>query len=155
VPLPYGSCAHYDRQPDKREEIVKRSIAIVLTAVFAAGGAAAQDVKGTWLSQTGETRVRIAPCGAALCGTVVWQKAPGKDEKNPDAAKRNRNIVGIQMIFGMKPSGGAEWTGQLYNFQDGKTYTGKMTLAGPNALSLSGCIAGGLICRAQTWSRVN
>jgi len=128
---------------------------VFMFAVLAAGSAAAQDAKGTWLSESGETRIRIAPCGAELCGTVVWQKVPGKDVNNPDAAKRGRDIVGLRMIYGMKASGGSEWTGQLYNFQDGKVYTGKMTLAGPSSLSLSGCVLGGLICRAQTWTRVN
>jgi uncharacterized protein (DUF2147 family) len=128
---------------------------ILVLSTLVTGSAVAQDPKGTWLSQTGETRIRIAACGAELCGTVVWQKTPGKDVHNPDAARRNRDIVGLRMMFGMKSSGGSEWTGQLYNFQDGRTYSGKMRLAGPNALELSGCVMGGMICRSQTWTRVN
>ena len=56
----------------------------------AAGPAAAQKLSpaGTWLSQTGETRVRIAPCGGQMCGTIVWVKTPGKDVHNPDPGKR-------------------------------------------------------------------
>ncbi len=126
--------------------------AALLLCSLGAGPAAAQDVTGVWLSQTGETRVRIAACGAELCGTVIWQQTPGKDVNNPEAAKRDRPIVGIRMIFGMKKSGN-EWNGQLYNFQDGKTYTGKMTLSGAGAMQLGGCVLGGLICRSQTWTR--
>lgn len=127
--------------------------AALLLCGLGAGPAAAQDTIGTWLSKSGETRVRIAACGAELCGTVIWQQNPGKDVNNPDAARRDRPIVGIRMMFGMKKSG-AEWNGQLYNFQDGKTYTGKMKLSGASAMELGGCVMGGLICRTQTWTRV-
>ena len=36
------------------------------------GGALAADPSGTWLTQGGNSRVRIADCGGALCGTIVW-----------------------------------------------------------------------------------
>lgn len=127
--------------------------AALLLCSLGTGPTVAQDATGVWLSQTGETRVRIAPCGAELCGTVIWQQTPGKDVNNPDAARRDRPIVGIRMMFGMKKSG-AEWTGQLYNFQDGKSYTGTMKLSGTTAMELGGCVMGGLICRTQTWTRV-
>lgn len=126
--------------------------AALLLCSHGAVPAAAQDATGVWLSQSGETRVRIAACGAELCGTVVWQKTPGKDVNNPEASKRDRPVVGIRMIWGMKKSG-ADWNGQLYNFQDGKTYNGKMKFAGANAMELGGCVMGGLICRTQTWTR--
>jgi uncharacterized protein (DUF2147 family) len=137
------------------EEPMKARFAIALAAMFSISAPAlAEEPTGTWLSQSGETRVRIAPCGAALCGTVVWQKTPSKDVNNPDPAKQGRAVVGIQMISGMKPSAAGEYEGQLYNFQDGKTYTGKLKVAGLGSLSLSGCVMG-IICRAQTWTRVN
>lgn len=125
---------------------------VLLAAVSAAS---AQDVRGTWLSQSGETRVRVAPCGGALCGTIVWTKDGGKDTNNANAALRERNLVGVQMISDIRPSGAAgEYSGQLYNYRDGKTYAGKMKLNGVT-MDLSGCVAGGLICRSQSWTRVN
>lgn len=116
--------------------------------------AAAQDASGTWLTASGETRVRIAPCGGSLCGTIVWTKNAGaKDANNPKANLKGRNLVGINMIT-MKPAGDKKWSGTLYNPQDGKTYSGSLTQTGANSLSLSGCVAG-IFCRSQTWTRVN
>jgi len=115
--------------------------------------ASAQDANGTWLTASGETRVRIAPCGGSICGTIVWVKNPAKDEQNPNAALKARNVVGINMIQ-MKPAGDKKWSGTLYNYTDGKTYSGSMTMSGANSLSLSGCVAG-IFCRSQTWTRVN
>jgi uncharacterized protein (DUF2147 family) len=55
----------------------------------------------------------------------------------------------------MRPAGANAWQGTLYNFQDGKTYNGRMSMPNANSMSLSGCVLGGLICRSQTWTRVN
>lgn len=112
-----------------------------------------QDPSGTYLSESGETRVRIAKCGAAYCGTIVAVQGEAKDVNNSDPALRGRNLVGVRMISDIRPSGEG-FTGQLYNYKDGKTYTGKMSFAGGNAMKLSGCVLGGLICRSQTWTKV-
>lgn len=132
---------------------VKLALAAVMLAGLAVP-AVAQDASGTWLTASGETRVRIAPCGGGLCGTIVWTKnAAAKDEHNPNAALKNRSLVGINMIT-MKPAGDKKWSGTLYNPQDGKVYSGTLTQNGANSLSLSGCVAG-IFCRSQTWTRVN
>jgi uncharacterized protein (DUF2147 family) len=134
-----------------------KPVAALVLAVFAVPGlAAAQagDPSGTWLSQSGETKVRIARCGAVWCGTIVWVAGPPKDLNNPDPGKRDRNLVGVQMISDIRPSGDG-FSGILYNFQDGKTYSGKMNLKGANAMDLAGCVLNGLICRSQTWTRAN
>lgn len=119
-----------------------------------AAPALAQEPTGTWMTQSGDTRVRIAPCGSNFCGTIVWVKNPGKDEFNPDASKRSRNLVGIQMVSGLKANGDGTYTGSLYRYTDGKTFTGKATPKG-NSLLVSGCVLGGLICQSQTWTKVN
>jgi len=112
------------------------------------------DPSGTYLSESGDTRVRIAKCGAAYCGTIVSVQGEAKDVNNPDPKLKGRNLVGVQMISNIQPSGDG-FTGQLYNYKDGKTYTGKMSFAGGKAMQLSGCVLGGLICRSQTWAKVN
>jgi uncharacterized protein (DUF2147 family) len=135
---------------------MKFKLMLAAAALFAslAVPASAQDVSGNWLTASGETRVRIAPCGANVCGTIVWTKNAGaKDENNPNAALKSRNLVGVNMIS-MKPDGNRKWSGTLYNPQDGKTYSGSLTQNDANSLSLSGCVAG-IFCRSQTWTRVN
>lgn len=49
--------------------------------------------------------------------------------------------------------GGAHGGGQVWAPDRNKTCAAKMTLAG-DVLSVSGCVLGGLICRAQGWARV-
>ena len=136
--------------------------AAALLAFTCAEGALAADPAGTWLTQTGGSRIRVADCGGALCGTIVWLKEPndpdtGKpktDKNNSDASKRDRPLLGVQIVLGMKPDGADKWKGQVYNAEDGKTYSGNLTYSGGDTLQLQGCALGGLICKGQTWTRV-
>lgn len=118
-----------------------------LAAVLVAGSigsARADEVAGTWLRDTGASKVKFAPCGGALCGTLVWIK-PGVETP----AK-----VGQKVFFDMKPTGANAWSGSAFNPEDGKTYSGKMSLAG-DTLTTQGCAMGGLICKSSTWTRSN
>lgn len=117
------------------------------------GAALAQDVAGTWLTEGGRSQVRIAPCGQSRCGTIIWTKAEAKDVNNPDPAKRDKSLVGLQMFRGARPTGDS-WTGELYNPLDGRTYTGHAKLISPGQLELSGCVLAGLICKSQAWTRL-
>jgi uncharacterized protein (DUF2147 family) len=142
------------------------TIPLALCAVgvlTAAGPAVAADPNGTWLTEPGTSRIRIADCGGALCGTIVWLKdlidaqtqKPRIDKFNADASRRTRPLMGTTIVIGMKPAGADKWSGQVYNAEDGKTYTGSITMQGANALKLEGCALGGLLCKGQTWTRVN
>lgn len=137
--------------------------AAALLALAGSEGALAADPTGNWLTQTGTSRIRIADCGGALCGTIVWLKEPtdpdtGKaktDKNNSDAAKRARPLIGVQIVLGMKPAGADKWSGQVYNAEDGKTYSGNLTFSGGTSLQLQGCALGGLVCKGQTWTKAN
>ncbi len=135
---------------------MRKAILAAIGLVMLALPAQAQpaDPSGTYLSETGETRVRIARCGAAYCGTIISVQGEAKDVNNPDPNLKGRNLVGIQMISNIQPTSDG-FTGQLYNYKDGRTYSGKMSFAGGKSMQLSGCVFGGLICRSQTWAKVN
>jgi uncharacterized protein (DUF2147 family) len=136
-------------------------LAAALLMLTGTGTALAADPMGTWLTQGGNSRIRIADCGGALCGTIVWLKEPndaetGKpktDKNNSDAAKRSRPLIGVQIVLGMKPAGADKWSGQVYNAEDGKTYSGNLTYSGGDALQLQGCALGGLVCKGQAWTK--
>ena len=128
-------------------------MAILAVGSSWARAASAQDVAGTWLTEGGRSQVRIAPCGQSRCGTIIWTQADAKDVNNPDPARREKSLVGVQMIRDARQSSEG-WTGALYNPLDGKTYSGRMRLLSANQLELSGCVLGGLICKSQTWTKL-
>ncbi len=129
-----------------------RALPSAIALAMLSAMALAAEPTGTWLSQSGETKVRIAPCGSEFCGTIVWVKSDTKDVNNPDPSLRGRSLVGVGMVFGMKPAGNG-YSGKLYNFTDGKTYSGKLKTVGSDRLELSGCVMG-VFCKRQTWTRV-
>ncbi|MGN6116494.1 MAG: DUF2147 domain-containing protein [Nitrobacter sp.] len=108
-----------------------------------ASPALANDISGVWLRDTGASKVKFSRCGDAICGNIVWLKQ-GADPK----AK-----VGQRVFFDMKPNGANTWAGSAFNPEDGKTYTGKMTLSG-NTLTTAGCVMS-VICKSATWTRSN
>jgi uncharacterized protein (DUF2147 family) len=130
----------------------------VLLWSFAAAPAHAEELIGTWLTQDRDAQIRVAKCGKALCGTVVWLKdtvdaktgQPPVDNKNPDPAKRSRKILGIQ-IFAMDQNATGSWTGGIYNSDDGKTYDGRLSPQGENGLEVQGC--SGSLCGSEVWTR--
>ena len=138
----------------KRLSSALLAMCIAAATACLAQAAQAADAKGVWLRDSGSSKVRIAPCGEALCGTIVWEKNPRNDVNNPDEAKRSRPLVGTQVFFNMKPSSDGRWNGSAYNPEDGKTYSGSMILAG-ETLTTKGCVLGGLICRSVEWSHSN
>jgi uncharacterized protein (DUF2147 family) len=126
------------------------------------GTASAADAIGTWYTGDKEGQVRIVNCGGALCGTLIWLKEPNDpatgrpktDKNNADASKQSRPLLGVPIVLGMKPSGPGQWTGDVYNASDGKTYSGSFTLTGPSSADLKGCVLS-VFCKSQTWTRVN
>lgn len=126
-------------------------ISIGLLASAAAQKAA--DPSGVWLTETGDSKVRIARCGGGYCGTLVSVSGPGLDDKNPDPSLRTRSLVGVQIMnAGKATSDGFE--GTLYNPKDGKTYSGGLTIKGPGIVEVSGCVMS-VFCKRQTWKRVS
>lgn len=111
---------------------------------------------GEWVVEEGVARIRIVDCNSHLWGVVSWEKNPGGvDAQNPDKTKRTRPTLGIPILLDMtkSPSGNADqWTGKIYNAENGKTYDAKIKPIGPDKLELKGCLLG-FLCGGQTWSR--
>jgi uncharacterized protein (DUF2147 family) len=147
--------------------ILRAAAAIVLVSIIAlvAGilvSSFAADAIGTWYTGDKEGQVRIVNCGGALCGNLIWLKEPNDpatgrpktDKNNADASKQSRPLLGAPIVLGMKPSGPGQWSGDVYNASDGKTYSGSFTLTGPNTADLKGCVLS-FLCKTQTWTRAN
>lgn len=124
------------------------------------GVARAADVAGVWINQEGDTKIRVTHCGADICGNVAWLGKPNDetgrrktDRHNADAGLRNRPLMGVSVLIGMKPDGQERWSGRIYNADDGETYISHVAIADPNSLNVQGCVLGGLICKSMTWTR--
>ncbi len=118
------------------------------------GAFAALSPVGDWRVADGTATIRIHRCGAAWCGKVVTTITPaGKDIHNPDPRRRNHTVLGLEVLYNLHATGANAWSGYSYNAQDGQTYTITVSLAGPTALRVQGCVPGGGACGGETWTR--
>jgi uncharacterized protein (DUF2147 family) len=89
----------------------------VLIAPFAA---AAEGLDGKWLTDEGKGHVLFQPCGAKMCGKIVWLREPAKDGKplvdalNQNEKLRTRPIIGLKLTE-LAPDGNGGWRGVIYN----------------------------------------
>ena len=123
-------------------------------ATASASAQKAEDAIGVWLNPDNGSNIEFYKCGDGVCGKIVKVTDGQKtDDKNPDAAKKNRPIVGLVIMDGAKKTGDNKWAGTLYNRENGKSYSGTVTVKSKNALDLSGCVAA-ILCKTVTWTRV-
>jgi uncharacterized protein (DUF2147 family) len=119
----------------------------------------AANIAGQWRTDDNKAIVTIAPCAAgsaAYCGRITRmlgaQPAGGvHDENNPNAALRNRPVLGIS-IFNNLTRNGTRWTGRGYSPEDGRNFNATLTTEG-NQLNVRGCVA--VFCRNRQMVRVN
>lgn len=114
--------------------------------------AATPTPEGLWLWDTGDAAVEFHPCGAALCGRIVWVKeesaagvAPLLDSRNPDKALRSRRVCGIDYITGLTRTAGGDWKkGRVYDYHGGASYD----------LDIDSVTAGGVTMRGYKGMRL-
>lgn len=159
--------------------------ALVVMTAFAQADTNPVPPDGYWFTKGSESIVRVLPCSdippagpvspakapavapspgdpPSFCGMVVWLKDPldakGRpkiDSLNHDPAKKDKPIVGLEILFGMVPKDD-HWAGQAYNPDDGKFYeiTFKVkTDKTPNdEADLRGCVLK-ILCQTETFTR--
>ncbi|GAB2585464.1 DUF2147 domain-containing protein [Spirosoma areae] len=130
-------------------------------------GASADDpdaVLGRWLSAKKRNQVQIYKQGNKYYGKLVWMlepndpvtKKPKVDRENPDENLRDRPMMNVVLLTGLTYKGNNVWgDGEIYNPEDGKTYSCEITLKDANAIDLRGYVMGiSFLGKTRTWTRV-
>jgi hypothetical protein len=94
---------------------------------------------GDWQTESRGV-VRIAQCGAALCGYTL---------------NSSSNDKGEAILINMKPKTDARWTGNVYSKDSGATYYGTVAMKGPNTLRVEACAFGRFYCSGNNWIRIS
>lgn len=121
-----------------------RSISLALAILCLPSFASAADLSGTWQRANGHSRMRFEACDKATCGAIAWIKPGTKTSAH----------VGEKVFFDLTKAGEAEWRGKAFNPEDGRTYAGSVSLQGATLVT-KGCVLGGLICKSETWTKVD
>jgi len=137
---------------------------IITTIIFLAlplAAAFAQDVIGKWKLEDGSAIVEVYKSGNDFNGKIVWlaepngpDGAPATDSNNPDKALRSRQLIGLNMLDGLKADGKEYTGGKIYDPGNGKTYNCSMKVEG-DVLKVRGSLdKKGLLGRTMDWFRV-
>jgi uncharacterized protein (DUF2147 family) len=146
-----------------KPEIIKemKKIVISMIIMLASISTYAQDVVGKWKLEDGTAIVEVYKQGDVFNGKIVWLQnptepdgTPAKDENNPDAKLRSRQLLGLNMLSGLKKDGGEYTGGNIYDPGNGKTYNCSMKVEG-DVLKVRGSLdKRGLLGRTMDWFRV-
>lgn len=109
----------------------------------------ADPAAGLWLTgpdKKGQVgHVRMASCGAALCGTVI----KAFDKNGNEVITPN---VGKRVIWDVKPEGGGAYSGRMHVSLLKADVDGVFNVSG-NVMTVRGCLK--KVCQSQRWSRIN
>ena len=127
----------------------------------AQGGVTAAGRWKTVDDRTGQVKsiVVIEEANGEFRGRVEKIFAPPAKEANPLCEKcpgdlRNKPVLGMQIMWGLKRNGDQYTGGRVMDPEDGKTYRCKLrVIEGGKKLEIRGFIGISLIGRTQTWVR--
>lgn len=121
-------------------------------------------IVGKWLSAQKRNQVQMYKVGDKYYGKIAWMLEPNDpvtgnlklDPRNPDENLRSRSIMNAVLVKGLEYKGKNVWGGgEIYNPEDGKTYSCIVTLRDPNTLDLRGYMFGiTLLGKTISWTRV-
>ena len=140
---------------------MKKIIFSVILTLVPMAAAFAQDVVGKWKLEDGTAIVEVYKSGDVFNGKIVWLQnpteadgSPAVDENNPDKGLRTRQLIGLNMLSGLKATDGEYSGGKIYDPGNGKTYNCSMKVEG-DVLKVRGSLdKKGLIGRTMDWFRV-
>jgi uncharacterized protein (DUF2147 family) len=121
-------------------------IALITLAATVPVTASAQALEGKWRNPKGSVVVNVAPCGDAYCGTVSWANA-----KNQEKGA----TPGTRVLSDLKPTGKGVYRGRAYEPKRNLRGSATVRQVGPDQMIVKGCVIGGLICKAQRWTRIS
>ena len=119
------------------------------------------DIEGTWIPSSGKANVRIYKSGDHFYGAIIFLKEPidsvthkpKVDKNNPDKSKRNKPLMGYLLLKNFIYDDGIWKDGTIYDPENGKTYSCKITMKDKNKIYVRGFIGISLIGRTDVWKR--
>lgn len=162
----FAICPLRRKKPARASGAIASLIALAFAcSLIMHGHARAQtrsEIAGNWATNGFGSIVQFHPCASApqtMCGRIIWmwepndaQGRPRVDNHNPERGLRTRSLIGVEIVRNLRETESGVWTaGALYNPDDGRTYTGVITLRN-GMLELRGC-ALSVFCQTQIWRR--
>jgi uncharacterized protein (DUF2147 family) len=116
----------------------------------------ADQILGKWTNAEKTAHFEITESNGKYYGKITWGTGRDtKDSKNPDPSLRSRALVGLTILKDFEFEGDGIWSaGTIYDPNDGKTYSCKLTLKTKDKLEVRGYIGISLFGRTDIWTRI-
>jgi uncharacterized protein (DUF2147 family) len=121
----------------------------------------AQSPIGVWKTIDDETgaaksHVEIVEKNGKLYGKIVklLQREPDVVCVECPGAKKNQKVIGLEIIWDMKPYDDYWSYGKILDPESGKEYKCNISMNGSNKLDVRGYVGFAALGRTQTWIRV-
>ncbi len=140
-----------------------KTLVLVCTLTACSLHSFAQDaIERLWYNQEKTAKIQVYKAtDGKFYGKIVWLKEPlaeGKpkvDKNNPDKARRNDPVMGLQLLKGFKKDGDHHYEdGTIYDPKNGKTYSCKISHTG-DVLDVRGYVGISLFGRTTTWTKAD
>lgn len=107
---------------------------------------------GLWLNPAGTVAVRVASCGARLCGWIAWAAPEARADAREAGVDR---LTGTELLRGYRHQEPGLWTGTVYVPDMGRSFPSTIRQVRPAVLRIKGCLLDRLICRSQDWRLID
>lgn len=107
--------------------------------------------EGLWLNPHRSVVVQAAPCGARLCGRIVWANGEALSDARDSGVTR---LIGTTLLQDYRADGAGRWRGTVFVPDMGRSFASIIDEVTPGSLRVRGCVFGGFICKSQTWTRI-
>jgi uncharacterized protein (DUF2147 family) len=113
-------------------------------------------IVGEWWTEGKEGLIRfVRSSDGTYSGILAGGNDPGTDANNKDPALRKRPLLGIVLMWHLRPDSGEYVDGYVYNPRNGETYRMKAEVTGKTTLKIRGYLGISLLGQSQTWTRAN
>ncbi len=137
------------------------TVLVPIAALAASTGASAGAVMrpdwaiGIWANPAETLFIKTGPCrgdgGGDLCGSIVWASQRAMADARDAGVSQ---LIGTQLLSGYRRTGPGSWNGTVYIPDIGRRFSSRLKQTSAQALTISGCLVGGFLCKSQVWRRV-
>ena len=139
-----------------------KTLFFVLLQLFFLQTVFSQSIVGTWKTiddESGEARsyVEIFENAGKFYGKITKLLDSPEDSicEKCEGAKKNKPVIGLEILWDLKPYKDYWSYGQVLDPESGNTYKCNVSLEGKDKLKMRGYIGFAAFGRTQVWHRVN
>ncbi|WP_339880302.1 DUF2147 domain-containing protein [uncultured Algoriphagus sp.] len=117
-------------------------------------------IVGVWYNTSKTAQIEIMENDDEMIGKIIWIEQDtdsidnSTDIVNSDTSLRDRPLMGLTILEGLKYNDGIWSDGKIYDPQSGISYTCELQLVKKDVLEVKGYLGDSWVSRTVEWNRV-